>query len=310
VTGPEVVIQDVSVAFGRTEALRGVNARVAPGAITGLIGRNGAGKSTLLASLAAFRKPNAGRITLDGQDPYENAGLMAATCLIRESGDFADLNTGQALALVTSVRSTFSRPYAEELLERFRVPRRRRIDKLSRGQRSAFGAAIGLASRAPLTLFDEVYLGMDAPTRYAFYDELLADYAAHPRTIVISSHLIEEVERMFEYVLVLDEGRVLLNEPADTLRQRGVRVIGDERAVEEFVSGHTVISRQRLGRTVAATLFADMGSDLGADAGRRAAAKGLELEHVSIQDLFVHLTSGQAADPPARAAEAPSKEPA
>ena len=107
------------------------------GEVHALLGENGAGKSTLLASLAAFRKPNGGRITLDGQDPYENAGLMAATCLIRESGDFADLNTGQALALVTSVRSTFSRPYAEELLERCAVPyvgsrppaARRAIDK-------------------------------------------------------------------------------------------------------------------------------------------------------------------------------------
>ncbi len=305
-TGPEVVTHELNVTYGGAPALRGVSTRIVPGAITGLIGRNGAGKSTLLATLAAFRKPSGGRVTLDGQDPYENAGLMASTCLIRESGDFAGLKVGEALSLVDRLRSTFSRPYAEQLLQRFGVPRRRWIEGLSLGQRSAFGAAIGLASRAPLTLFDEVYLGMDAPTRYAFYDELLADYAAHPRTIVISSHLIEEVERMFEHVIVLHEGKVLLNEPADSLRQRGVRVIGEERAVAEFVAGHAVVSSQRLGRTVAATLF----SELGADAARRAAAKGLELEHVSIQDLFVHLTGTQAGKHPAPADEAPAKEPA
>ena len=286
-----VEAHDLSVHYGRTRALTGVTAHIVAGAITGILGRNGAGKSTLLATLAAFRKPSSGRVLLNGEDPYENPRLMAATCLVRESGDSADLTTEELLRLATAVRSSFDLPYAVRLLERFGVPRRRKLEKLSRGQRSAFGAAVGLASRAPLTLFDEVYLGMDAPTRYAFYEELLADYAAHPRTIVISSHLIEEVERMFEHVLVLEAGKVLLNEPAETLRQRGVRIIGNQQAVEAFLAGHKVVSRQQLGRTVAATVLAD----LGADARARAAAAGLELEHVSIQDLFVHVT-GRAAD--------------
>ena len=159
---------------------------------------------------------------------------------------------------------------------------------------------VGLASRAPLTMFDEVYLGMDAPTRYAFYEELLADYSAHPRTIVISSHLIEEVERLFEYVLVLDEGKLLLHEPAETLRERGVRVVGKDSEVERFVAPYTVVSRQRLGRTTAATIYGKLLPGAEVDA----AALGLELEQVSIQDLFVHLTE---ATPPV-AADVPLKE--
>lgn len=304
--GVEVQTRDLTVRYGRTQALSGVSAHVPAGAITGVIGRNGAGKSTLLAALAAFRRPYSGQVILNGQDPYEDPTLMTATSLVRETGDFADLGTEEALRLAATVRSTFDRTYAERLLQRFDVPRRRKIEKLSRGQRSAFGAALGLASRAPLTLFDEVYLGMDAPTRYAFYDELLADYAAHPRTIVISSHLIEEVERMFEHVLVLDAGKLLLNEPAETLRQRGVRVIGNQQAVEEFVADHLVVSRQRLGRTLAATVLAD----LGVDAKARAARAGLELAHVSIQDLFVHLTAKAADSEPVGVTGRRVKEPA
>ncbi len=281
-----VQLDSLTVRYGRTTALQSVTAGILPDTITGLLGRNGSGKSTLLATIAAFRRPTSGRVTLNGVDPYENSGLMAATCLVRESGDFGELNTSEVLGVAAAVRPTFSRKLAERLLDRFGVPKRRSVEKLSRGQRSALGAAIGLAGRAPLTLFDEVYLGMDAPTRYAFYEELLADYAANPRTIVISSHLIEEVERLFEHVLVLDAGRLLLAEPADDLRQRGVRVVGNRAAVEEFAAPYTVISTSHLGRTMAATLYGDMTSE----AKLRAAATGLELEHVSIQDLFVHLT--------------------
>src|SRR5699024_2862090 len=100
-------------------------------------------------------------------------------------------------------RPTWDQGYAEELLEAFGIDRRKKAGKLSRGQRSALGATIGLASRAPVTLFDEVHLGMDAPTRRRFYELLIADYAEHPRTIVLSSHLISEVEHLLERVVML-----------------------------------------------------------------------------------------------------------
>lgn len=285
-TDLEVKTEALTVRYGATTALSSVTARIEPGAITGLLGRNGSGKSTLLAVIAAFRRPTSGIITINGADPYENAGVMAATCLVRESGDFGDLNTTEVLHMAAMLRPSFGRTFAEHLLDRFGVPKRRSVEKLSRGQRSALGAAIGLASRAPLTLFDEVYLGMDAPTRYAFYDELLADYAEHPRTIVLSSHLIEEVERLFEHVLILDKGKLLLSESADDLRQRGLQVVGNRTAVEQFVAPYAVINTSHLGRTMAATLFGAIAPEDKA----RAASAGLELEHISIQDLFVHLT--------------------
>jgi len=161
------------------------------------------------------------------------------------------------------------------------------VTKLSRGQRSALGAAIGLASRAPLSLFDEVYLGMDAPTRYAFYAELLADYVAHPRTIVLSSHLIDEIERLFEHVVILDHGRVLIADAADALAASGVTVTGPAERVDAFVAGATVLRRQQLGGTAAATIH----GVLDENARRRAAESGLTLGSVRLQDLFVHLTA-------------------
>ena len=85
---------------------------------------------------------------------------------------------------------------------------------------------VGLAARAPLTIFDESHLGLDAPSRYAFYDELLADYAERPRTVILSTHLIEEVSRLFEEVVIIDRGRLVLHEETDAVRARGVAVTG------------------------------------------------------------------------------------
>lgn len=219
-----VELAGVSVRFGATMAVDQVTTTIAAGTITGLLGRNGSGKSSLLATIAAFRKPSAGRVLVDGVDPYENPDVTAGICLIREAGDYADSRVTDMLRLARTVRPTWSDDLAEHLLARFKLPTRKLATSLSRGQRSALGALLGLAARSPLTLFDEVYLGMDAPTRYAFYDELLSDYTTHPRTIVLSSHLIEEVERLFEHVLVLDEGRLLLHDAAENLRARGERL--------------------------------------------------------------------------------------
>ncbi len=281
-----IQLEGLTMRYGATTAVDSVTTSIQPGAITGLIGRNGSGKSTLLAAIAGFRRASSGRVLVEGRTPFEDPVAMAGTCLIREAGDFADVGVRQALQLAVGTRPNWSFELAGRLIERFKLPIRKRVKALSRGQRSALGAVVGLASRAPLTIFDEVYLGMDAPTRYAFYEELLTDYAAHPRTIVISSHLIEEVERLFEHVLVLDEGRLLLNEPAEALRERGVRVIGRDDAVEAFVAPFTVLNRRRLGRTTAATVYGSL--EPGTHA--KAESAGLELESVSIQDLFVHLT--------------------
>ncbi len=287
--GTGVEISGLTMRYASTKAIDGLTASIPPGAITGLLGRNGSGKSTLLAAIAGFRAPAAGQVTVNGRTPFEDDDAMADTCLVREAGDFADVRVDSALRLAASLRPNWSADLAAHLVERFRVPTKKNVRALSRGQRSALGAVVGLASRAPLTMFDEVYLGMDAPTRYAFYDELLSDYAAFPRTIVISSHLIEEVERLFEHVIVLDDGRLLIQDTAEALRERGVRVVGNGAAVERFVEPYTVLSRRHLGRTTAATVY----GSLTKDAERNAAAAGLDLESVSIQDLFVHLTEGQ-----------------
>lgn len=281
-----VEVRDLTARYDTTVALDTVSFAIRPGVITGLLGRNGSGKTTALSLMAAFRRRSSGTLLVDGEDPWENERVMAGTCLVRESGDVAnDQKLKDTLDFLGDRRPLFSRELADSLLDRFELDPLTRPDRLSRGKRSAFGVVVGLASRTPLTLLDEVHLGMDAPSRYAFYDALLADWVEHPRTIVLSSHLIGEIERLLEDVVVLDRGKVLTVSDAESLRSDGVTVTGSSDAVELFVAGRTVVARQQLGRTVQATVMGALPDD-----AVRARHAGLELGPVALQDLFVHLT--------------------
>ncbi|PZR52355.1 ABC transporter ATP-binding protein [Xylanimonas oleitrophica] len=276
-------------------ALAGATVAFRPGVITGVLGRNGAGKTTMLQLLAGLTRPTSGTVVVGPEgalgDPWEDARLTSGTQLVRESGDLMeDERVRTSLGYYAAVRPCWDEELAGRLLDRFEVDVRKKPTALSRGKLSAVGATVALASRAPLTIFDEVYLGMDAPTRYAFYDEILADYAAHPRTILLSSHLVEEAERLFEDVVVIDRGRVLLAESADEMRSRGFSLTGPASAVERAAAGRRVLHRQQLGGTVQLTLEGT--PDDGELAAARAA--GVEVGGVGLQDLFVRLTEPRA----------------
>jgi len=287
-----IELDDVRLDYGATRALDGVSVRLDGGRIYGLLGRNGAGKSSLLGLLAAFRRPTAGAVRVGGRPVFEDPDVVSQICLIRETGDTIDGGeaVSEALAFAARHRPTWDADYADRLVDRFELPLATHVGKLSRGKQCALGITLGLATRAPLTMFDESYLGLDAPSRYAFYDELLSDYMAHPRTVVVSTHLIEEVSSLFEEVLILDRGRLLVHEQADTLRSRGVTVTGPAGRVDRFVRelgpDAAVLGTQELGPTRSTAVYGDLADD------QRGAARtaGLELGPISLQDLFVHLT--------------------
>lgn len=284
-----IEVNDLRLRFGDVTALDGLSFRLDGGKIYGLLGRNGSGKTSLLSILAAFRRGTSGQVLIDGADPFENPGIVPQICLIRESGDvYESERISTVLDIARHFRPSWDADFAQRLMERFKLSARKRVQTLSRGQKSALGVTLGLASRAPLTMFDESYLGLDAPSRYAFYDELLADYVAHPRTFIISTHLIEEVSSLFEEVIILDEGRLVAHEEAESLRSRGASVTGPAEVVDTFAAGLTVLGEQRLGGTKAVTVY----GELEPDQVRAAKLAGLELGPVSLQDLFVHLTTG------------------
>jgi ABC-2 type transport system ATP-binding protein len=256
--------------------------------ITGLLGRNGAGKTTLMHLLTGQEFASSGSITVAGESPVENPRVLQHTCFIKESQRYPDdFKSKHVFAAAPGFFPHWDAAFARELVAEFRLPVDRRIKKLSRGQLSSVGIIVGLASRAPITIFDEPYLGLDAIARQAFYDRLLADYAEHPRTVILSTHLIDEVADLLEHAIVIDAGRVQIDSPVDALRAHAATIAGPAEAVDRAVAGLEVIHRERLGGFVSATV-----AGITEQVTRDARAAGLEVGPVSLQQLIIRQTGG------------------
>ena len=267
-----------------TTALDDVTLDFAEGRITGLLGRNGAGKSTFMRIVTGQEFATSGTVRIFGSNPLENDAVLRRIVFVREDQTFPEIRVGQAVQAASWFYPNWDADFAASLLADFDLPLRRPVKKLSRGMRSALSIVIGLAARAELTLLDEPYAGLDAVARQLFYDRLLADYAEHRRSIVLSTHLIDEIADALEHVVVLDGGRVVLDAPADDVRGTASTISGPSAAVEEYVAGRPVLHRTSVGSRAAVTIAAPAD----APARARAHALGLALEPLSLQQLLVH----------------------
>jgi ABC-2 type transport system ATP-binding protein len=277
--------------YGDTVAVDDVSFTIEKDTIYGLLGRNGAGKTTIMSILTAQNFATSGDVRVFGENPYENSRALSRVCFVRESQKYPDdALPKHAFETARLFFPNWDQEFAERLIEEFQVPAKTRIKKLSRGQLSAVGVVIGLAARAEVTFFDEPYLGLDAVARQIFYDRLLEDYTEHPRTIVLSSHLIDEVANLIERVLVVDRGRIVMDEETDAVRDRAANIVGDSAAVEAFVEGREVVHRETLGRVASVTV---LGALTPSDRERLSAA-GLDVTPVSLQQLIVRITQSAA----------------
>jgi ABC-2 type transport system ATP-binding protein len=264
-------------------ALDDVSMTVGAGSITGLLGRNGAGKTTMLRILAGQEFPSSGSVRVLGAPPAENENVLSRLVLVREDQAYPDIKVSHALRAAALCYPNWDRTLASALLADFGLGADKAIKNLSRGQRSSLGITIGLAARAEVTLFDEPYAGLDAVARQIFYDRLLADYADFPRTVLLSTHLIDEAAALFENVVVLDRGRVVLDTTADGLRGLLTTVSGPVLAVDSFTGGRPVWERRALGSQASVVM---VGPVSGEDR-ERARALGLDLTPLSLQQLVV-----------------------
>lgn len=283
----EVKINNLTLKFGKFEALKDISLTFEPGKIHGLIGRNGAGKTSLLSLIAAFREATKGEVVIDGEPVFENTEKMQQVAFIYEKNYDDEYDTIPALLEFSeSYRPNYNKEYAEYLLKRFKLPLDKPVYKLSKGMKSALNAVIGLASRTPVTIFDEAYLGMDAPTREIFYQEILADQSEHPRTFILSTHLVSEMDYLFDRVVIIDQGRLLLDEDYETISSQGASITGAAEQVDAFVSGMNILNEQKLGGTKSVMVF----GALDGQSQLAAQQQGLEIGPVSLQDLFIYLT--------------------
>ncbi|MCK0471053.1 ATP-binding cassette domain-containing protein [Halalkalibacter sp. APA_J-10(15)] len=278
---------NLSLQYKEFEALKDVSFSLEQGKIYGLIGRNGAGKTTLLSILSSFMERSSGTLEIGGEDPFENRRIMPHVNFVYEtdySEEYEPIK--RYFDFAERYRLTFDREYAKDLAARFKLPLDKPIKKLSSGMQSALNVTIGLASRSPITIFDESYRGMDAPTRELFYKEVLEEQARHPRIMILSTHLVSEMDYLFDHVLILDRGALLVDEPYDEIISRGASITGEANNVDQFVNGMNQLSRKQLGSTKSVMVY----GELTEKEVRLAEELGLEIGPVSLQELFIHLT--------------------
>ncbi len=271
--------------YGATHALEAVSFTVEPGRIVGLIGPNGAGKTTALKAILGLT-PFSGDLRVLGLDPRsQRDALMREVCFMADVAVLPRwLKAGQALDFVAGVHPRFNRHVAEEFLAKTDIRMSSRVGQLSKGMVTQLHLALILAIDARLLVLDEPTLGLDLLYRRAFYDTLLNDYFDKDRTILLTTHQVEEVEQLFTDVIFINHGHVALASTVEDLGGRYVQLIVSAEQAPRARELHPFYEREVFGRVA---MFFE---------GRKAEELGQfgELRRPSIADLFVAKMQGSA----------------
>jgi ABC-2 type transport system ATP-binding protein len=275
--------------FGKTVALDGINLHVEEGRIVGLIGPNGAGKTTALNAILGLT-PYEGELRVLGRDPWtERDQLMCDVCFISDVAVMPRwIKVSQALEYVAGVHPRFDRHKAEGFLARTNIQHDSKVRELSKGMVTQLHLALIMAIDARLLVLDEPTIGLDILFRKEFYDSLLNDYFDRSRTIVVTTHQVEEVEHILTDILFIDRGRIVLDCSMEDIESRYLEVqVNPDRAAAARAL-HPIHERQLLGRSILLFDHADR---------QQLAALG-DVRTPGITDLFVAVMGHQVPQAP------------
>ncbi len=281
-------------AFGTNIALDGVNLRVEEGRILGLIGPNGAGKTTALNAILGLT-PYQGELRVLGRDPWEERDqLMQDVCFISDVAVLPRwIRVSQAIDYVAGVHPRFDRAKAEGFLAKTTIRHTSKVRELSKGMVAQLHLALVMAIDARLLVLDEPTLGLDILYRKQFYDSLLNDYFDRSRTIVVTTHQVEEVEHVLTDLMFIHLGRIVFDCSMEELESRYVEVTVNPEQAAAARALRPMHERQVLGRSVLLFDLKNVDLKTGGVDRQRLAALG-EVRTPSIADLFVAVIGNQA----------------
>ena len=262
--------ENIVKTYSGKDVLREVTLDLQPGKIYGLIGRNGAGKTTLLSVLTAQNPATRGSVTLDGEGVWENRRSLARLCFSRE----LNANAESGLAAMKAME--------ERLVKLFDLDVKKKFAKMSKGMLSMVTIIVALCSKAPYTFLDEPVAGLDVVAREQFYKLLLEEYTSSGRTFVVSTHIIEEAADILEEVIILHEGKVLLEGNTQAFVDSAVHVSGKIEEVDAATAGLEVHHPETVGRSKGVTVFLKPGQ-------RVDESRDVSVQPVSLQRAFVAL---------------------
>lgn len=283
-----ITCTQVSKTFKDIRALDNVSVSFEEGKIYGLLGRNGAGKTTLLNCITGRLFPTGGEIRVDGELSMENEKALRKLFYMGQQELYPEEMTVQKVFAWTKlIYGNFDTEYAYALCEKFGLNPKKKTSKLSTGYRSIYKLITALAVDVPYLLLDEPVLGLDAGHREMFYRELLESYGRNPRTIVLSTHLIEEAASLLEEVIILHNGKVMCHKTCEELLHSGYTVSGKQSEVDAFIAGKQVLSQQSIGGLKTAVIYGQPEKDM---------PETLETGRMDLQKLFVAMTEENGRD--------------
>ncbi len=281
-----VSARNVSKNYGAVRAVDDVSFDVEKGCITGLIGPNGAGKTTLLKAVLGLTDCQ-GSLSVLGLDPFrQRKELMQNICYIADVAVLPRwIRVYQLLDFVEGVHNHFSRKRAEDLLQRTKIPAKAKVRELSKGMVTQLHLSIITAIDAKLLILDEPTLGLDIIFRKDFYGNLLEDYFNEERTIIITTHQVEEIENLLTDLMFINDGRIVLDASMDTLPEQYVELLANNDAADQARKLNPIFERDVFGKKV-----------LTFEGVNREQLTGLgELRTPNVADLFVAKVKGAAA---------------
>lgn len=283
----KLIAKGITKAYSGKNVLHGVDLELESGKIYGMIGRNGAGKTTLLSILTAQNPATKGEVTLDGQSVWENPRVLDRIFFSRELNPVSvnganTMKVKEYFRIAETFLPNWDKAMAKRLTEEFGLDVKKRIAKLSKGMMSMVSIIAALASKAEFTFLDEPAAGLDVVAREKFYRLLMEEYMDTGRTFVVSTHIIEEASDVFEEVIILDKGRILLMENTQELLERSYHISGHEEEVEKASAGLQVYHEERLGRSRGVTVLLNPGEEIPAE-------YDVSVQKISLQKVFVAL---------------------
>ncbi len=280
-------VKNLYKSYGTKQVLSNLSFGVNENGIIGLIGKNGSGKTTLLKLLAGRLEKTQGIISIFGKDPMDHISTQSQLIYTYHNLEYdKPLSLKSILFNYNLMFPQFDMEFAQKLMNYFELSPKMKYKQLSKGMGSTFNFLCALACRCPLTMFDEPILGMDVTVRRDIYQILLRDFTEHPRIVIVSSHLLSELEGILSHLLLLDNGALTLDSSMDEIRQSAYRLDGENTALVNFSEGKKIIAH----KTGALQSFSVIHEPLTEEITQKAHQQGLDISTVRVEDLCIYLT--------------------
>ena len=288
----KLTCENLTKAYGKNTVLTDLNLTLESGKIYGLIGRNGAGKTTMLSIMSNQNPVTGGKVTLDGENIWENRKALDRICFSRElnitaESGLAAHSVKKYLNIASMYYTNWDKAMADELVKTFGLKPKEKLSKLSKGMLSMVTIIVALASKAEFTFLDEPVAGLDVVAREQFYKLLLDEYTETGRTFVISTHIIEEAADVMEEVIILDKGQILRLQNTQELIDSARYVTGLADQVDGATAGLRTYHAESMGRSKGITVLLEEGEDLNS-------GYDVTVQPMSLQRIFVAMCGEEA----------------